>query len=63
MIKTKLALAITTASLSAHSLAVDLGEFNGTNFSVGGYLKAETGFRPTRRWRKLCRGERSTITL
>lgn len=44
MIKTKLALAITTASLSVHSLAVDLGEFNGTNFSVGGYLKAETVF-------------------
>lgn len=44
MIKTRLSLAIVlatsaTAATSAHAL--DLGEFNGTQFSLGGYVKAE----------------------
>ncbi len=37
----KLALAVLAASLSSYVSAVELGEFNGTTFSVGGYLKAE----------------------
>ncbi|SBS33447.1 hypothetical protein MAQ5080_02584 [Marinomonas aquimarina] len=44
MMKTKVALAVLAAGLSTQMFAVDLGEFNGTKFSVGGYLKAETVF-------------------
>ncbi|WP_067218488.1 porin [Marinomonas gallaica] len=44
MIKTKVALAVLAAGLSSQVLAVELGEFNGTKFNVGGYLKAETVF-------------------
>lgn len=38
----KLSIAILAASASTFVSAVDLGEVNGTKFSVGGYLKAET---------------------
>lgn len=44
MMKTKVALAVLAAGLSSQIFAVELGEFNGTTFSVGGYLKAETVF-------------------
>lgn len=44
MIKSKIALAVLAAGLSSQIYAVELGEFNGTTFSVGGYLKAETVF-------------------
>lgn len=44
MMKSKVALAVLAAGLSSQLLAVELGEFNGTKFSLGGYLKAETVF-------------------
>ena len=44
MMKSKVALAVLAAGLSSQIFAVELGEFNGTKFSVGGYLKAETVF-------------------
>lgn len=44
MIKTKVALAVLAAGLSSQMYAVELGEFNGTKFNIGGYLKAETVF-------------------
>lgn len=37
----KLALAMMIAGISAQTYALDLGEINGTTFSVGGYVKAE----------------------
>lgn len=44
MIKTKLTLAVIGAGISSQLLAIELGEFNGTKLSIGGYLKAETVF-------------------
>ncbi|WP_432695988.1 hypothetical protein ACQUQP_15785 [Marinobacterium sp. YM272] len=41
MIRNKLALAVMVAGISAQASAVDLGEYNGTSFSIGGYVKAE----------------------
>ncbi|WP_027855262.1 hypothetical protein [Marinobacterium litorale] len=41
MIKNKLALAVMVAGISTQVSAVELGEFNGTTFSVGGYIKGE----------------------
>ncbi|KEA62309.1 hypothetical protein ADIMK_3599 [Marinobacterium lacunae] len=43
-IRNKLALAIMVAGISSQVSAVELGEFNGTTFSVGGYVKAEGVF-------------------
>ena len=44
LIKNKVAQAVIVASLSSQGFAVELGDFNGTQFSVGGYLKAEGVF-------------------
>lgn len=44
LIRNKLTLAIITASLTTQIHALDLGEFNGTSFSIGGYVKAEARF-------------------
>lgn len=41
MIRKKLALAIMVAGISSQASALELGEINGTKFSVGGYIKAE----------------------
>lgn len=41
ILKNKLALAIIAAGISAQAAAVDLGEYNGTKVSIGGYVKAE----------------------
>ncbi|MCB5162360.1 hypothetical protein [Marinomonas algarum] len=41
LIKNKVALAVLAAGLSTQAFALDLGEYNGTNVSIGGYLKAE----------------------
>ncbi|WP_227804014.1 hypothetical protein [Marinomonas profundi] len=42
--KNKVAQAVIIASLSSQGFALDLGEFNGTQFKIGGYLKAEGVF-------------------
>lgn len=42
--KNKLALAVMVAGFSAQASALELGEINGTTFSVGGYIKAEGVF-------------------
>ncbi|WP_187424934.1 hypothetical protein [Marinomonas sp. IMCC 4694] len=42
--KNKVAQAIIIAGLSTQVFALELGEFKGTQFSVGGYLKAEGVF-------------------
>ncbi|QUX93922.1 hypothetical protein C0J08_00255 [Marinomonas sp. CT5] len=44
LIKNKVAQAVIIAGLSSQGFAVELGDFNGTQFSVGGYLKAEGVF-------------------
>lgn len=44
MIRNKLALAIMVAGISSQASAMELGEFNGTTFSIGGYVKAEGVF-------------------
>jgi len=41
MFKKKLAVAIIAAGISSQALAVEVGEFNGTKLSIGGYVKAE----------------------
>lgn len=41
---TKLALALAVSGASVAASAMELGEFNGTKFSVGGYIKAEGVF-------------------
>ncbi len=38
LIRNKLTLAIITASLTTQIHALELGEFNGTSFSIGGYV-------------------------
>ncbi len=43
-LKNGLALAVIAAGISTSAQALDLGEFNGTQFSVGGYVKAEGRF-------------------
>ncbi|WP_432696669.1 hypothetical protein ACQUQP_19365 [Marinobacterium sp. YM272] len=43
-IKSKLAAAVMAASMAGQVSAVELGEFNGTSFSIGGYVKAEGMF-------------------
>lgn len=40
-IKNKLALAVAVASISSQGYALEIGEVDGTTFSVGGYVKAE----------------------
>jgi len=40
-INKKLAVAIIAAGISSHAAAVEIGEFNGTTLSIGGYVKAE----------------------
>jgi len=44
LMKNKIAQAVIVASLSSQGFALELGDFNGTQFSVGGYLKAESVF-------------------
>lgn len=44
LMKNKVAQAVIVASLSSQGFALELGDFNGTQFSVGGYLKAEGVF-------------------
>jgi hypothetical protein len=44
LIKNKVAQAVIVASLSSQGFALELGDFNGTQFSIGGYLKAEGVF-------------------
>ncbi|MBB5321738.1 porin [Marinobacter oulmenensis] len=41
MLKNKLALAIIAVGISTQAAAVEIGEFNGTQLSIGGYVKAE----------------------
>src|SRR5690554_888836 len=41
MFKNKLALAILAAGISTQAAAAEIGEFNGTKLSIGGYVKAE----------------------
>lgn len=41
----KLAIAVVSAASASGASALDLGEFNGTKFSVGGYVKAEAVFK------------------
>lgn len=41
MMKTKLALAVLAAGIASQASAVELGEFNGTTFNIGGYIEAE----------------------
>ncbi|MBD3641909.1 MAG: porin [Marinobacter sp.] len=41
MFKNRLAMAIFAAGISTQVAAVELGEFNGTKLSIGGYVKAE----------------------
>ncbi len=41
MFKNKLAVAIIAAGISSQAVAVEVGEFNGTTLSIGGYVKAE----------------------
>lgn len=41
MLRNKLTLAILAIGLSNQVMALDLGEYNGTKFSIGGYIKAE----------------------
>lgn len=40
-IKNRLALAIAVASMSSQAYALEIGEVDGTTFSIGGYVKAE----------------------
>lgn len=44
LMKNKVAQAVIIAGLSSQGFALELGEFNGTQFSVGGYIKAEGVF-------------------
>lgn len=44
LMKNKIAQAVIVASLSSQGFALELGNFNGTQFSVGGYLKSEGVF-------------------
>lgn len=44
MIRNKLALAVMVAGISSQASALELGEYNGTTFSIGGYVKAEGVF-------------------
>jgi len=44
LMKNKVSQAVIVASLSSQGFALELGDFNGTQFSVGGYLKAESIF-------------------
>ncbi|WP_091827350.1 porin [Marinobacterium iners] len=44
MIRKKIALAIMVAGMISQASALELGEINGTKFSVGGYIKAEGVF-------------------
>ncbi len=44
LMKNKIALAVMVAGMSSQGFALDLGEFNGTQFSIGGYVKAEGVF-------------------
>ena len=44
LMKNKVAQAVIVAGLSSQGFALELGDFNGTQFSVGGYLKAEGVF-------------------
>lgn len=41
MFKKKLAVAIIAAGISSQAFAVEVGEFDGTKLSIGGYVKAE----------------------
>lgn len=41
MFKKKLAVAIFAAGISSQAAAVEIGEFNGTKFKIGGYVKAQ----------------------
>ncbi|SEG75090.1 hypothetical protein [Marinobacterium lutimaris] len=43
-IKSKLAAAVMAASMAGQVSAMELGEFNGTSLSIGGYVKAEGVF-------------------
>lgn len=44
LIKNKVAQAVIIAGVSSQGFALELGDFNGTQFSVGGYIKAEGVF-------------------